>query len=126
LAEKNLTVKASDKNWYKHANIVVPQLMDVHGIPENLINKYIYYHFLDKLPLAEKLTMVSTIYSKALPETDTGLNIIIQLYFDSLIIEENDTKAIVLSSGETNHMYVQNIKKPENMDGSRIYRYRII
>lgn len=45
VSEKNMSVKASDKNWYKHANIVIYELLNIHKIPEDLMNKYIIYHF---------------------------------------------------------------------------------
>ena len=36
VSQKGLKVKASDKNWYKHANMVIDELLTVHEIPEDL------------------------------------------------------------------------------------------
>lgn len=108
VSEKNMSVKASDKNWYKHANIVIYELLNIHKIPEDLMNKYIIYHFLDYLHINEKLVIVSKIYDYTSNLDETGYNIIFKLYFDNLLItnEENE-KAIILSNGETNILYVQ-------------------
>jgi len=108
VSKKGLEVKASDKNWYKHANIVISELMTVHDIPENLINKYIIFHYLDSLSLKNKLTLVSYIYSNKMQSDDeTGYNIIIKLYFDNLLLETDNKRAIILSNGEANELYVQ-------------------
>jgi hypothetical protein len=113
VSEKGLKVKASDKNWYKHANIVIPELMTVHDIPDNLINKYIIFHYLDSLSLQNKLTIVSQIYSNKI-KNPNGYDIIMKLYFDELLLENDDKeKAIILANGETNMLYVQN---SENLD----------
>jgi hypothetical protein len=108
VSEKNISVKASDKNWYKHANVVIPELLGIHEIPEDLVNKYIIYHFLDYLHINEKLIIVSNIYS---PEykNKNGYENIFKLYFDDLLIENDENeKAIILSNGETNILYVEN------------------
>ena len=113
VSEKGLKVKASDKNWYKHANIVISELMTVHQIPENLINKYIIFHYLDSLSLQNKLTIVSQIYSNKIT-IPNGYDIIMKLYFDELLLENDEKeKAIILANGETNVLYVQN---NENLD----------
>ena len=107
MAMKDLKVKASDKNWYKHANVVVSELMTVHEIPANLINKYILFHFLDGLSLRDKLTIITEIYSKKSKSKNTGIDVVIQMYFDDLVLNMDGEVAIVLSSGEANHLYVK-------------------
>ena len=108
VSEKNISVKASDKNWYKHANVVITELLNIHEIPEDLINKYIIYHFLDYLHINEKLIIVSNIYSPKY-KYKNGYDNIFKLYFDDLLIENDENeRAIILSNGETNILYVEN------------------
>ena len=106
LKKQDLKVKASDKNWYKHANKVLNELMVIHGMPENLINKYVLYHFLDYLPLQDKLTLASHIYDI---EVKTGTEIIIKMYFDELLLinEDENSRALLLFNGKENVLYVE-------------------
>jgi len=117
LGEKKLIVKASDKNWYKHANIVIQELMVIHNIPENLINKYILFHYLDSLSLKNKLTLVSYIYSNKIRSGDeSGYDIIIKLYFDNLLLENDNKRAVILANGDSNELYIQNRENLEIWD----------
>ena len=108
VSEKNISVKASDKNWYKHANLVITELLNIHQMPPDLVNKYVIYHFLDYLHINEKLIIVSNIYSPEY-EYKNGYDNIFKLYFDDLLIENDENeRAIILSNGETNILYVEN------------------
>ena len=105
VSQKGLTVKASDKNWYKHANMVVSELLTVHEIPEDLVNKYIIYHFLDYLSTSEKMLIVERLYYTGFEQT--GYEAIFKLYFDDLLLTNSEKeRAILLSTGETNVLYV--------------------
>ena len=107
VSDKNISVKASDKNWYKHANMVISELLTVHEMNNDLINKYIIYHFLDYLPISDKLLILEKIYNTT--TNISGYEAIFKLYIDDLIIENNEKqKAILLSNGETNILYIEN------------------
>jgi len=109
LSKKDITIKASEGDWYKHANKVVDELLTVHEIPPDLITKYVIYHFLDKLSVREKLTVVSHIYEN--PPT-SAYETVIKMYFDELLLEASDESgvqyAVVLANGESNEMYIKN------------------
>ena len=133
---KNLQVKASDKNWYKHANLAIKELLVVHEIPENLVNKYILFHYLDFMPMNIKLVLVSHIYSNNY-QNSTGYDIIIKSYFDNLLLEnEENQKGIILSNGDTNVLFIQNSENLtiwtqaeytdiESFKGSRISKFNV-
>jgi hypothetical protein len=106
VSQKDISVKASDKNWYKHANMVKTDLLTVHEISEDLINKYIIYHFLDYLTITQKMFIVERLYNNVFDEY-TGYETIFKLYFDDLLlINDEKDRAIVLSNGDTNVLYV--------------------
>jgi hypothetical protein len=107
VSQKGLKLKASDKNWYKHANMVIDELLTVHEIPEDLVNKYIVYHFLDYLSITEKMLIVERLYYNMFDD-QTGYEAIFKLYFDDLLLTNAEQeRAILLSNGETNELYVE-------------------
>jgi hypothetical protein len=107
VSQKELSVKASDKNWYKHANMVISELLTVHEMPEDLVNKYIIYHFLDYLSTEEKMFIVERLYYNIFDE-QTGYEAVFKLYFDDLLlINDDNERAILLSNGETNGLYIE-------------------
>jgi len=134
VSEKGLFVKASDKNWYKHANMVISELLTLHEIPEDLINKYIIFHFLDYLSISEKLLIVEKIYDRSDSEF-TGYENIFKLYFDNLLlVNAEDERAVILSNGEANILYVNSgprewrvaeYTEQESFKGSRKAKFNI-
>jgi hypothetical protein len=106
LAQKDLKIKATDKNWYKHANQVVNELLTVHEMPSELIHKYVLFHFLDTLSAAEKLELVTNINTN---DANDGYATILKLYFDDLmLVDEEGNRAIILADGEMNQLFVTN------------------
>jgi hypothetical protein len=112
VSQENLVISTADTNWYKRVNPMVSELMNVHNIPADLINKYIVFHFLDSLKMSEKLALASVIYSNTTDTQMDGYRAILQMYFDDLIIMVDDNgitvRAIILSDQENNknQMYV--------------------
>ena len=104
IVEENLVVKSSDKNWFKHLNTSSKELLVVHEVPENLINKYALFHYLDFLPIQDKLTLVSYIYKNG---AKTGYEVIIKMYFDNLLMN-NEVRALLIFDGKENVLYVEN------------------
>jgi hypothetical protein len=114
LTKKDLEIKAIDSNWYKHANKMVPELMVVHQLKSELVNKYVIFHYLDKLSMADKLVLVSHLYENdqgGSAEERRGVLAILTLYFDELILkvddEDESRTAVVLANGSANKMFVQ-------------------
>jgi hypothetical protein len=110
MIKKDLSVKATDSDWYNHANKIVPELLSVHGMKSELINKYVIFHFLDKLSMADKLVFVSRLYGGS-PPGKNAYETIARLYFDELVIEVEEfgeTKTgVVLADGEVNRLFIK-------------------
>jgi hypothetical protein len=99
-------IKASESNWYKHASKVNVLLMDVpYSLTSDEIIKYVIYHYLDVLPLDDKLELVSYIYSE--DASIKGHWKTIKEYYDKLLLTVEDETAIVLANGEENKMFVR-------------------
>jgi hypothetical protein len=110
LADKDVTVKAIQKDWYKHANKAVPELMNIHQMKIGWIQKFVSFHYLDKLSLSEKLVIITNLYDK--PGQPVGYDILLRQYFDKLLLEAQEDgeqkMAIVLADGSANKLFVKN------------------
>ena len=109
MVKKDLSVKATDSDWYNHANRIVPELLSVHGMKSDLVNKYIIFHFLDKLSLPDKLVLVERLFNGGAKGKSNAYETIVRIYFEDLLLEtEEDGEnrmAIVLADGDTNQLF---------------------
>jgi hypothetical protein len=110
LTKEDIIIKASESNWYKHANKVKSELLTTHELTSDDINRYVIYHYLDTIPMVDKLEIVSYLYA---PRADplNGYETIMKEYLDDLVLEENEDGelqyAVVLANGEENRMFVK-------------------
>jgi hypothetical protein len=103
-------IVSGDTNWYQHAAYIMEFLRDVHGVSDDAIVRTVVYHYLDTLTLENKLLLVSHVYAgQTLLEIET----IIKSYFDDRRVDYQGTRGIVLASGETYVIYVQDPKQPD-------------
>ncbi len=115
LIAENVVIKASENNWYKHASKIKSELLTTHEISGNDVIHFVIYHFLDTLPMVDKLELVSNIYEKPADDMN-GYETIIKEYFDMLVLEAEEdgtiVKAIVIANGEENRMFVRDESSP--------------
>ena len=111
MIKKDLSVKATDSDWYNHANKIVPELLTVHGMKSELISKYVIFHFLDKLSMADKLVFVTRLYGRGAKPGKNAYETIVRLYFDDLVMEVEEMgeikQGVVLADGEVNRLFVK-------------------
>jgi len=94
-------LKGSERDWYLHANNVLEELQGENiGIPEEIIKKYIVYHFIDMLPYSEKLVLLENIFIKSIEGISSDSIQKIREYFDEKIVPIRDTRGIVLTKGK--------------------------
>jgi hypothetical protein len=109
-AMEPVVIAPKDKDWYKHANKAVPELMNIHQMKIGWIQKFVSFHYLDKLSLSEKITIITNLYDKS--GQPVGYDILLRQYFDKLLLEaEEDGEqklAIVLADGAANKLFVKN------------------
>jgi len=108
LENKDLVVKAIHKDWYKHASKVVEELISVHGMKMGVIQKFVIFHFLDKLYVKNKLVLVKQIYENL---ELNGFEDVLKEYFDRLLLKTDEDgemkEAIVLADGDVNKLFVK-------------------
>jgi hypothetical protein len=97
LTNPNPKISESDKNWFKHASLVVTALQSVHQIPIDKINEYSAYHYLDVLDLEKKLIVAKHFYgieNHHLPKNQ--LEEFMKSYIDRNILRKKDKENIGL------------------------------
>jgi len=104
LSKTDVSIPATQRDWYKHVVKAMNELTTVHGMELGWIQKYTVFHYLDKLPAAEKLVLVSRI-----PEdVEKGVGLLIKLYLDARrMTAEDQEEAILLANGSKNILYVK-------------------
>ena len=121
LVEQNVIIESGEVDWYKHVNNVFDKLHKYHGIPEELITKYIVYHNLDTLSFQEKMVLVRNIYKvkkaeKVIESELDSINIekLIKDYFDEKLVSYRDYTGIVLVKHDEQTTWKILIQEPEN------------
>ena len=118
--KEDLQITATDKNWYKYANIVSDVIRSIYDIPINLIKKYVIHHFLDLLSMFDKLVLIRRLFKK---EGHIGLSdseVICKLYFEENEMILEGIHAILLFDGEKTQLWTQS---KENLELWTIAEY---
>ena len=91
--------KANDKNWYNVVNAIQDYLVKTHlGGDIEFIKKYVVYHNLDSLGLADTLTVVKNVIQHKPGSVSGGVMSLIRKYFkDKTIILEAGHSGIGIS-----------------------------
>jgi hypothetical protein len=92
--------------WYKYAGKVTPTLVTAHHIPQETLLKYALWHCLDRLPLADRLLLISRLYvagGKLILEIEN----LLKEYFDEKKLEYQGVVGMVLADGESWMIYKQ-------------------
>jgi superfamily II DNA or RNA helicase len=95
-------ISTGEKNWYKHANLVMEHLRNVHKIPTDTLQKYVIYHIMDMMLLNDKLALIQYFYTgKITPtpknETDALMLKTIQEYLGERLMSSGGRVAVLLN-----------------------------
>jgi hypothetical protein len=105
-------LKGSERDWYLHANNVLEELRGENiGIPEEVIKKYVVFHFIDMLPYSEKLVLLENIFMKS-DGSKREITSIIGDYFDEKIVAVRDTRGIALTRAKELVFLVESVENP--------------
>lgn len=107
LSKTDVSIPATQRDWYKHVVKAKSELTTVHEMELGWIQKYMVFHYLDKLPASEKLILLARI-----PEdVEKGVELLIKLYLDArrMRVEEEgeQREAVLLANGTKNILYVK-------------------
>jgi hypothetical protein len=61
-AEKKKKMETGEMDWFKHLGRVFKLLIQIHDVPEKIIEKYAIYHCLDTIKLEDKLFLLNQLY----------------------------------------------------------------
>jgi superfamily II DNA or RNA helicase len=112
-------IETKDTNWYKHAGHVLDLLHTNQEIPQDVLVRYILFHFLDTSTIEDRLILVQRLYydenrgvgGGGAGSELIGIEVIIKQYFDEKIIRRvyggEEVIAILLVTGESWELYVQ-------------------
>lgn len=120
--QERLNLKGSERDWYLHANNVLEELKgDNINIPEEIIQKYIIYHFIDMLPYSEKILLLENIFMKSIGGIPSDIAIQIRSYFEEKILPIRDTNGIALTKGKELVYLIKNIDESNDIDKKSIW-----
>jgi len=123
LNNKDNAIKDIHKDWYKCVNKISQELTIIHEMKMSFIDKYVIFHFLDKLSLGNKMVIVKHIYENI--ET-IGVEIILKVYFDRLLLEVEEDgemkQGIVLADGIINKLFVKETEwRPSTFTDEKLF-----
>jgi hypothetical protein len=88
-------------DWYINFGYVYELLTEKHGIEFEILAKYVTYHYLDTLSLADKLTIVKYYYS-GVKDSFESYEKIIRQYFSEKVVKVRGFNAIIFASDVEN------------------------
>ena len=93
-------------DWYKHANKVIPVLINIHNIQLPEITRFVYYHYLDSLKFVNKLTLLMNVQAPDFQAKNEN-EVLIKEFFDEKIVENKSVRGIILADETVCKIYVQ-------------------
>ena len=120
-----------ETDWYRHLGKVYQRLNITHGIPDKFIERFAIFHYIDGLPIEDRLHLVYYLYHRTIvaeqatmddtdsepvsnAETEDQANRRrqkdIKQYFDGKIIRAEDQMGVVLASNNKIDLYIQNVE----------------
>jgi len=79
-------IKSGDNDWYKHFGTVSKSLID-NNFSQDQLDKYVIHHFLDVLPIQDKVTIINHVFQKDLDLSNDDK--VIQNYYNNFITDNN-------------------------------------
>jgi hypothetical protein len=109
------SLKSGEKNWYKHASLVVDELKELHGMSDDEIDRFIIQHNIDMMLFDEKFALVKYMYAKVRFEskkmsdeiTESYVEGLAKDYLDKKIITANSKTGILLTRDNGYKIYIQ-------------------
>ena len=115
------TIKSGDNNWYKHYSKVY-SLMIENKFSQKQLEKYVIHHFLDLLPIQDKVTIVNYIFQEdvALTEDEQLMKAYYQNYISNqntivLIDTLNNKQPFQIYTLNTERMPIWNRVEPDDL-----------
>jgi hypothetical protein len=95
-----------EKNWYRHAGLIVNELKNQYGFSEENIRHYMIDHIIDMLLFQDKMILIKHFYTNNI--SPVGMNQeLIKAYLDKRIVQSGNYVGMIIMKDDTLKIYVK-------------------
>jgi len=107
---KTLVIRGGDDDWFKNINYMTDILYENHNIGPLDLNKYAIQHYLDTIPVQDKIVLLKELFDGREHELAEDERMIYQ-YMEKFIVQFGENRmGIFMSDGQKNAIYVGQIE----------------
>ena len=108
-----------EKNWYRHAGLIVNVLKSKYGFDDNSVRKYMLDHILDMLLFADKMILINHLYGDNVPTNMTPVQELIKSYLDKRRVQSSGLVGFVIMKDDILRIYVENEQTGQFVEADR-------
>jgi superfamily II DNA or RNA helicase len=108
-----------EKNWYRHAGLIVNVLKSKYGFDDNSVRKYMLDHILDMLLFADKMILINHLYGDNVPTNMTPVQELIKSYLDKRRVQSSGLVGFVIMKDDILRIYVENEETGQFVEADR-------
>ena len=108
-----------EKNWYRHAGLIVNILKTEYGFNDESIRKYMLYHILDMLLFPDKMILINHLYGDDAPTNMTPVQQLIKSYLDKRRVLSSGLVGFVIMKDDILKIYVENEETGQFVEADR-------
>jgi len=108
-----------EKNWYRHAGLIVNVLKSKYGFDDNSVRKYMLDHILDMLLFADKMILINHLYGDTVPTNMTPVQELIKSYLDKRRVQSSGLVGFVIMKDDILRIYVENEETGQFVEADR-------
>ena len=108
-----------EKNWYRHAGLIVNVLKSKYGFDDNSVRKYMLDHILDMLLFADKMILINHLYGDSTPTNMTPVQELIKSYLDKRRVQSSGLVGFVIMKDDILRIYVENEETGQFVEADR-------
>ena len=108
-----------EKNWYRHAGLIVNVLKSKYGFDDNSVRKYMLDHILDMLLFADKMILINHLYGDSTPTNMTPVQELIKSYLDKRRVQSSGLVGFVIMKDDILRIYVENEQTGQFVEADR-------
>jgi len=107
-----------EKNWYRHAGLIVNELKNQYGFSQDNIRRYMIDHIIDMLLFQDKMILIKHFYTNNI--SPVGINQeLIKSYLDKRIVQSGNYIGMIIMKDDTLKIYVKNDETREWEEAGR-------
>jgi superfamily II DNA or RNA helicase len=107
-----------EKNWYRHAGLIVNELKNQYGFSQDNIRDYMIDHIIDMLLFQDKMILIKHFYTNNV--SPVGINQeLIKSYLDKRIVQSGNYIGMIIMKDDTLKIYVKNDETREWEEAGR-------